>query len=72
MTISVVLRDQRLLARIINLAPRFGCSLARIDARTNDDLTLATFKLEGDADALRRLDAKISQIAAQDAAFAPT
>lgn len=72
MTISVVLRDQRLLARIINLAPRFGCSLSRIDARTSDELTLATFKLEGEDDALRRLDAKITQLAALDAAFAPT
>lgn len=71
MTISLVLRDQRLLARIINLAPRFGCSLARLDARTSDDLTLATFKLEGEADALRRLDAKIAQLAALDAEFAP-
>jgi len=54
--------DGRLLARIINLAHRFGCSYTEVTARRDGDRYAATIELCGPADALRRLDLQVRKL----------
>ena len=54
--------DGRLLARIINLAHRFGCSYTRVSAQRDGNRYAATIELSGPADALRRLDLQVRKL----------
>jgi glycine cleavage system regulatory protein len=54
--------DARLLARIINLAHRFGCSYTRLVAQRTGERYAATIELSGPADALRRLNLLVGKL----------
>lgn len=62
MTIAVEVREGRLVARIINLAHRFGCSYENLNADRRDGVFVATIALTGPADALRRLQPQITKL----------
>lgn len=68
MTIEAVVDDQRLVARIVNLAARCGCRYTAIEARPNDErTTFLRFDFAGTADALRLLEAQVSRLIATQA-----
>ena len=66
MTTTLTMRDGRLLARIINLAHRFGCTYTRVAAQQNGDAYAATIELHGPRDALRRLDLQLTKLLSDD------
>lgn len=66
MKIALKTRDERLVARIINLAHRFGCSYDDLLARRRDDAYVAAIQLTGPADALRRLGPQINKLIDDD------
>lgn len=66
MKIALKTRDERLVARIINLAHRFGCSYDDLLARRHDDTYVAAIELTGPTDALRRLGAQINKLIDDD------
>jgi len=66
MKADVKMRDGRLLARIINLAHRFGCSYTHVDAKAQSDGYIATIQLKGNPDALRRLSLQLNKLLADD------
>jgi hypothetical protein len=54
--------DARLLARIIHLAHRFGCTYTRIEAQASSGVYTATIELDGPSVPLRRLSAQIQKL----------
>ncbi len=60
------MRDPRLLARIINVAHRFGCDYTKLESTQNDGMYTATLDLAGPADALRRLQLHIAKLLHDD------
>ncbi len=62
MTHSIDTVDGRLLARIINLTHRFGCSYTNLSACREGERYAATIELSGPADALRRLALQIRKL----------
>ncbi len=62
MTHSIDTVDGRLLARIINLTHRFGCSYTNLSARREGERYAATIELCGPADALRRLTLQLHKL----------
>lgn len=62
----VTMRDGRLLARIINLAHRFGCSYSTLAAHHDGTHYAATIELTGPADALRRLALQVNKLITDD------
>ncbi len=68
MTCEVTVRDERSVARIINLAHRFTCRTLRIDAVASDDGTAAHFAFAGPPAALARLRAQIDRLIAAEGA----
>jgi hypothetical protein len=63
---TIAMNDSRLLARILNLAHRFGCGYTKLEAEYDGSRYVATLNLTGDADALRRLDAQIAKLLDDD------
>jgi len=65
---AFTMRDGRVLARIIHLAHRFGCSYTRLDAQRNgaDSGYEATIELHGPEDALRRLKVQVNKLINDD------
>jgi len=61
-THSIDTVDGRLLARIINLTHRFGCSYTNLSARREGERYAATIELSGPVDALRRLTLQIRKL----------
>lgn len=66
MKIAIETRDERLLARIINLAHRFGCSYDHLFANRCGGAYVAAIALTGPADALRRLRSQITKLLNDD------
>jgi hypothetical protein len=66
MKTSLITRDGRLIARIINLAYQFGCSYSEISSRRSSGMYTATIELSGPPDALRRLDQKVITLIANE------
>ena len=66
MKTALTTRDGRLLARIINLAHRFGCSYSTLSAQHDGANSAATIELCGPADALRRLTLAINKLITDD------
>lgn len=68
MTIEAVVDDQRLVARIVNLAARCGCRYTSIEARPHDErATFLKVAFSGTTEALRLLEAQISRLIAAQA-----
>jgi glycine cleavage system regulatory protein len=63
---NFVMHDPRLLARIINLVHRFGCSYSSVRARAGERAFTASIDLHGPADALRRLRAQVHKLLDDD------
>lgn len=63
---TVTANDGRLLARIIHLAHRFGCTYSRVSAERSGDAYRMEFAFAGPGDALRRLDAQITKLVEDD------
>ena len=66
MTRTFDFHDWREVARILNLAHRFGCALESLEVRRRDGLFGTTVAFTGDENALRRLDAQFSKITEDD------
>jgi len=62
----VEMRDPRLLARIINVAHRYGCGYERLESTYTGGTWTARLDLSGPADALRRLDLHIAKLLHDD------
>jgi len=63
---TVTASDGRLLARIIHLAHRFGCTYTRVAAEAHGATYRMEFAFAGPGDALRRLDAHITKLLDDD------
>ena len=63
---TIQMHDPRLLARILNVAHRFGCGYTRLESSYTGGTYVARIDLEGDADALRRLDLHIAKLLHDD------
>ncbi len=61
------MNDGRLLARIINLAHRFGCGYTHVRAQADGQSYALTIELNGPEDSLRRLWLQLDKIVADDA-----
>lgn len=66
MKTTVRTRDGRVVARVVNLVHQFGCAYTELIAQKNSDLYTATIHLNGPADALRRLQKKITTLTAHE------
>ena len=66
MKTAIQMSDGRLLARIINLAHRFGCGYTHVQAQADGDKYAVTIDLDGPADSLRRLKLQLDKIVADD------
>jgi len=62
MNAEFVMRDGRVLARIINLAHRFNCGYSAIDVRPSNGAFAARIDFTGAADALRRFEAQLNKL----------
>jgi hypothetical protein len=58
--------DGRMLARIIHLAHRFGCTYTKVAAERSGAAYRMELALAGPPDALRRLDAQITKLLDDD------
>jgi len=63
---TIEMHDPRLLARIINVAHRFGCGYTKLESTYIGGTYVAHLDLEGPADALRRLDLHIAKLLHDD------
>ncbi|HZZ65433.1 MAG TPA: hypothetical protein VFE17_08045 [Candidatus Baltobacteraceae bacterium] len=59
---TMLVRDPRFVARIVNLAHQHGCGYTELRAAKMRDYYRATIELEGPACALRRLEQKIMSL----------
>lgn len=66
MTFATTVRDQRLLARFVNVAHRCGCRYGAVEARDGDGTTDVRFTFTGTPDALRRLAVQLERLVADD------
>lgn len=60
------LHDWRLLERIVGLTSRHGCRYTKLDVRSDDAIYRATIAFAGPPEALRRLDAQLTRLLADD------
>ena len=58
--------DWRLLERIVGLTNRLGCAYTELDVKAADSAYRATIDFTGPPDALRRLDAQLTRLLADD------
>lgn len=58
--------DGRLLARVIHLAHRFGCSYTRAEAQQHGDSYRVQMHFTGPGDALARLSKQIDKLTTED------
>jgi hypothetical protein len=63
---TVTANDGRMLARIIHLAHRFGCTYTRAAAQHTGVAYHMEFAFAGPSDALRRLDVQITKLLDDD------
>jgi hypothetical protein len=63
---TITANDGRMLARIIHLAHRFGCTYTKVASERNGSAYQMQFAFAGPADALRRLDAQITKLLDDD------
>jgi hypothetical protein len=63
---TVTANDGRILARIIHLAHRFGCTYTSVAAENIGAEYRMAFAFAGPGDALRRLDAQITKLLDDD------
>jgi hypothetical protein len=63
---TVTANDGRILARIIHLAHRFGCSYTSVASEHIGAQYRMKFAFAGSGDALRRLDAQITKLLDDD------
>jgi hypothetical protein len=63
---TVTANDGRLLARIIHLAHRFGCTYESVASKRTGNAYRMEFAFAGPGDALRRLDAHITKLLDDD------
>lgn len=66
MTLALALSDWRLLERIVGLTSRHGCRYVALDVREIAHAYHATIDFAGPPDALRRLDAQLTRLLADD------
>lgn len=59
---TMLVRDPRLVARVVNLAHQHGCGYTELRAAKVRDYYRATIELEGPPRALRRLEQKITTL----------
>lgn len=71
MRVELTTRDSRLVARLLNLAHRFGCSYRECATSLKDDEAFTGFiDFTGPPDALRRLRGQINKLIATDKEYA--
>lgn len=58
--------DSRLLARVIHLAHRFGCTYTRAEAQQRDGAYRVQLHFTGPGDALARLSKQIDKLITED------
>jgi hypothetical protein len=66
MQLSLQMQDWRLLERIVGLTSRLGCGFTNVSVRAADRHYDATIDFVGPPDALRRLDAQLTRLLADD------
>ena len=66
MIYEATIHDQRLVARIINLAHRCGCAYRSIEARTETPTTRVRCEFDGTDDALRLLRTQVDKLMTYD------
>jgi glycine cleavage system regulatory protein len=65
MTHTIETFDPRLVARLINLAHRFGCSYTQLSAHRTGERYAATIEFSGPNDALERLTLQVRKLATE-------
>jgi hypothetical protein len=63
---TITANDGRMLARIIHLAHRFGCTYTKVAAEQNGAVYRMELAFAGPGEALRRLDAQITKLLDDD------
>ena len=66
MNVSLSMNDGRLLARVIQLAHRFGCTYTTVQATQHGTAYRANLAFDGPEEALRRLEAQITKLLNDD------
>ena len=66
MIYETTVHDQRLVARIINLAHRCGCAYRSLEAHAEDPMTRVRFEFSGPDDALRLLRTQVDKLMTYD------
>lgn len=63
---TMLVRDPRFVARVVNLAHQLGCHYTQLTAAKTNDHYKATIELDGPPRALLRLEQKISALLAHE------
>ena len=66
MIYETTMRDQRLVAKIINLAHRCGCGYRSVEAYSDDPQTRVRFEFDGTENALRLLRTQVDKLMSYD------
>ena len=66
MQLTLELHDWRLLERIVGLTNRLGCQYTALNVHPADQKYRAVIDFAGPPDALRRLDAQLTRLLADD------
>ena len=70
MRVELTTQDSRLVARLLNLAHRFGCSYSECSTSRNDVAYTAAIEFTGPPDALRRLRGQVTKLITDDKEYA--
>ena len=70
MKVEIEAEDGRVLARVINLAARIGCTVERCEMAQNEDGARIVASFAGDDQQLRRLGGQLSRMLADERAQA--
>jgi hypothetical protein len=65
-TKTLEFHDWREVARILNFINRFGCSLESLEVHSTDGLFHTRVTVNGNPEALRRLDAQLTKLTDDD------
>lgn len=70
MKVEIEAGDGRVLARVINLAARIGCTVERCEMAQDEDGARITASFSGDQQQLRRLSGQLSRMLSDERAEA--
>ena len=70
MTVEIEAADGRVLARVINLAARIGCTVQHCELQQDAERARITASFAGDDQQLRRLGGQLSRMLSDERAYA--